>query len=299
MPRQTKYYRNQSFPDWISSLSKNGFFKSERVVGRTTYSLNTPLQIILKQEVVERIKKRYNPNYEIGGILLAEPTLIGDEKVLSINHVRFIENLSKNDRASPLKYRAKGNQRSHIDKCLRGRKDNIRYIPIWFHSHPRQETNNISEYLITFFNMSTSEGDKKSATRMIIYEMQTEKNYEVTFKFPSALVIVSKENYFFIGVYGGLIAPDDFRGYIQRLLNQTTKDLINWVDSSDSFWGKIAGIIGAIGTGFLSIESNNPIYRALAAQAAIAIKDQKTDHNYFSFSKNNEVKILLPPFNSE
>lgn len=144
--------------------------------------------------------------------------------------------------------------------------------------------------------MSTSDADKKSATREITYEVDfhDNKRSKITFKFPSALAIVSIESYLFIGIYGGLIAPDDFRTYIQKLLNQSTKDVINWGGSSDSFWEFLASAIAA-GLGVLSTDSNNPLLRALAAQAALLVKDQKTDHNYFSICKDDgELKIIIP-----
>jgi hypothetical protein len=292
---QIKYYRNQHFLDWITNLSKDGFLKPINYNTTTTYSLNAPLQIRLQKKAIERLKRRYKPDCEIGGILLAEPMIICNERMLSIAHIRFIENLSKNDQTRPLKYSASGDHRVHMDRCLCGRKDNTHYIPIWFHSHPRQQTSNLSEFMVTFFNMSTSDADKKSATRCITYEVKAETAYEVSFKFPSALVIFSKEGYFFIGLYGGSIAPDDFKEYMRRLLNKTTKDMINWAGSSDNFWEGLLGIIGAIGTGLLSVETNNPIFRALAAQTALTIKDQNTDRNYFSLSKDIEdIRIAIP-----
>jgi hypothetical protein len=278
----------------MNELAEDNFFKVEKNEDKSIYSLKAPLQVKIDPIVVQRIKRRYKPNREMGGILLAEPTLIGEDRILTIKHVRFIANQSKTPEKQ---YQKKGDQQTHLDKCLCGRKDNKRYIPICFHSHPRQSNGDISELLMTFFEMSTSDADKKNATREITYEVDfhNSKKSKIAFKFPSALTIVSIESYLFIGIYGGLIAPDDFKAYIQKLLNQSTKEVISWGGNSDSFWSFLASAIAAVGLGTLSTDSNNPLLRALAAQAALLVKDQKTDHNYFSLCKNNsELKIMIP-----
>jgi hypothetical protein len=283
-----------NFWDWMNRLTEDNFFNVENSNDKSVYFLKAPMQIKVDPEVIQRIKRRYKPNREIGGILLAEPTMIGEDRILAVKHIRFIKNQSKTPEKQ---YQKRGDQKMHLHKCLCGRKDNKRYIPICFHSHPRQSTGNVSELLMTFLAMSTSDADKKNATREITYEVDFHdgKTSKIAFKFPSALAIVSIESYLFIGIYGGLIAPDDFKAYIQKLLSRSTKDVINWGGNSDSFWAFLASTIAAVGLGVLSTGSNNPLLRALAAQTALLVKDQKTDHNYFSICKDaGELKIIIP-----
>lgn len=124
--------------------------KVEKTDDKSIYSLKAPLQIKVDSNIVQRIKRRYKTNREIGGILLAEPALIGEARILAVKHIRFIENQSKTPERQ---YQAKGDHKLQLHKCLCGRKDNIRYVPIWFHSHPLQGNGNISEFLMTFFDV--------------------------------------------------------------------------------------------------------------------------------------------------
>lgn len=281
-----KHYKYGSFWKWQNKLVKENFLKTQSISEtKDIYSLKPPLQILITSQAVERLKRRYKPDREIGGILLAEPVQIGTVKTLLIDHVRFIRNVSKD----PGEYQAIGDRTEHMHRCLTGTKDGVRYFPIWFHSHPRKSID-LPELIMAFFQMDTSERDKRLATWKITYSSDTKY---ITHGFPSALVVVTHDNKMFMGLYGGFIAPDDFRVYVQKLLGKSMEEIVNWGLKGDSILRNIAGILGGLGIGFVGA-INGPVFRALAAQIAIVRKELDADPNYFAISENHDLRIVIP-----
>jgi len=287
-PTHIKHYKYRNFWEWQNKLVKEGVLKIHSASEtRDIYSLKPPLQILITSQVVERVKRRYKPDWEIGGILLAEPILTGSANTLLIDHLRFIRNVSKD----PGKYQARGDRTQHMHQCLRGTKIGVRYFPIWFHSHPRK-SKDLHESIMAFFEMGTSDADKRAATHKITYSTDTK---HLTFAFPSALVVVTYDDKTFVGVYGGFITPDDFRKYVQKLLGKSMEAIINWGLKGESIWGTIAGILGGLAVGFVGAGAiSHPVFRALATQIAIVRKELDADPNYFAVSENHDLRIIIP-----
>ena len=142
--------------------------------------------------------------------------------------------------------------------------------------------------------MSTSDADKATATEKITYSLNTEHR---TFTFPSALILVTYDDEAFVGIYGGYLAPDDFRVYVQELLGKSAKEMVEWGLEGESIWRKIAGILGGVSIGVIGAMANHPSLRALANQIALVRKKMDADPNYFSISKDQDLKIIIPePF---
>jgi hypothetical protein len=284
--KHIRHYRYRNFWEWQNKLVKEGFLKIHSASEtRALYSLKPPLQILIASQVVERVKQRYKPDREIGGILLAEPVKIGIENMLLIDHLRFIRNVSKD----PRNYQARGDRTQHMHRCLMGTKNCVRYFPIWFHSHPRK-SKDLPESIMAFFEMGTSDADKRMATRKIAYSHNA--NY-LTFAFPSALVVVTQDDKTFVGVYGGFITPEDFREYVQKLLGKSMEAIISWSLKGESIWRMIAGILGGLSIGFVGAISHSG-FRALATQIAIVRKELDADPNYFAVSENHDLRIIIP-----
>jgi len=93
-----------------------------------------------------------------------------------------------------------------MHKGLIGTKGGKRYFPIPFHSHPRHEGDRMY-FIRDFLQLSTSEADKKSASKVLRYD-----TISITLIIPSALIYVIEDG-LFLGFYGDKIAPDDFREY--------------------------------------------------------------------------------------
>jgi len=282
-------FRSDTILTWLNILLKENLLRLHpSSQTESLYSLKPPLHITMKSAVVLKLKKRYRSGREMGGILLAEPFKSDSSNSLLINRVRFIRNISKDDG----KYQARGDQIEHMHKCLVGTKKGNRYLPVWFHSHPTK-SKDLNDVVMAYFGMTVSEGDKTLATRRITYRSDTK---HITLALPSALLLVTYEGELFIGFHGGYIAPEDFREYIRALLGKTAKDIFEWGFEGESVWRKIAGLLGSFAVGIASAGTSvtDPLLTGLANQIAIIRKQMDGDPNYFSTTKEDDLKIIIP-----
>jgi len=284
-----KRFRSHTILSWLNRLLKEDLLEPHSSSQtEDVYSLKPPLHIIIKSALVSKLKKRYRTHREMGGILLAEPFKFNSSNGLLINRVRFIRNISKDNG----RYQARGDQIEHMHRCLVGTKRGNRYLPVWFHSHPTK-SKDLDDLVMTFFGMTTSEPDKAVATRKISYQSDTK---HITLALPSALMLVTYEGELFIGFYGGYVAPEDFREYVRALLGKTAKKIFQWGFEGESVWRKIAGLLGSVAVGIASAGTSviDPLLTGLANQIAITRKQMDGDPNYFSTSKEEDLKIIIP-----
>lgn len=214
--------------NWKTKLDQIGFLKEWQKddllqTQNKIYLLKTPFLITIHEEVVEEIYRSYNSHLEIGGVMLAAPTLKNGTKFLEVGRVVFLKNLSRTPQKSFYRPNFKKDllniweNNSKIDRKL--------YVPIWFHSHPAINTNNILQIQTL---IATSEADQK-------FSLEKVKINEFDFLVPNALIVKTKivGSQLIIGFYGGGITPTDFEQYIMELtgegLGELWVNLSNWV----------------------------------------------------------------------
>lgn len=219
---------------WEIKLNEMGFLREWNIsIHKRLHTLKPPLKIRFSNKVVEKIREKYRPRFEIGGILLARPTLKNGDRTLEVKKVVFLRNLSPTPEKS-----------FHFDKreALRLWKENSEtdkeyYIPIHFHSHPFidiDRLSNVHSIIPSLAPLTTSEKDQKTSLGLDI------KIKEVDFLIPSALVVKSElvKKRTVIGFYGGGITPTNFGEYMIKLTGQTIKetwDMVKaWVDEDPS-----------------------------------------------------------------
>ena len=254
--------------------------------GNAIYVLRTPVIVKITAKVIEKLKSRYNPKCEIGGTLLAEPIFIDGEKTLQIEKVKFLKNVSKKPQSSYLMKDEIG----IMHRGLMGTKGGKRYFPIAFHSHPRHEEDEM-HFVRDFLQLSTSEADKKSASKVLSYN-----TVGMTLVFPSALIYVIDDS-LFLGFYGGKIAPDDFKEYMRRLAGKSVEEIIDGVIQwADTGWKKAiafaGGVLGVISFAFLA--SNPEILQAFINEIAVHHISSDDIPTYFVLTKRGEAKISIP-----
>lgn len=285
---RVKHFRFDNFFDWFNTFIKVGLLKPGGDELSNTYYLNTPLQFLFKQKVVTSLQRRYKPDFEIGGILLAEPVRMGSRKILLVNGVRHIRNVSGNPR-SYLPRAESWNK--YVRSCFEGTKNRKRYLPIRFHTHLRG-TDELMEMLMTYFKMSTSAADKKAASKTFNFQLGDDS---IRLVLPSCLCIVAETGEVFLGVYGCNVAPNDFTQYSEKILGKTMKDAVKWGTESESILQNILGIIAGIGVGFISIGLRKKNYlRSLAMLITMTRKEYAADNNYFTMAKKGDIIIDIP-----
>lgn len=252
----------------------------------TAYVLRTPVIVQTATKVIEKLKSKYNPKYEIGGILLAEPIFIDGEKTLQIENVRFLKNVSKKPQSS---YLGK-DEISVMHRGLMGTKGGKRYFPIPFHSHPQHEEDK-TYFVRDFLQLSTSEADKKSASKFLRYD-----TIGITLIFPSALIYVIDDG-LFLGFYGGKISPDDFREYMCKLAGTSAQEIIEGVIQwADTGWKRAiavaGGVLGAIS--FALLASHPQVLQAFINEIAVYHKSSDEIPTYFALTKTGDARISIP-----
>lgn len=83
-------------------LNKMGFLReSHEGIPKKIYTLKPPLRLRFFEKVIEKITKYFHPKFEVGGILLAKPTLKNGVKILEVKKVIFLRNLSSTPERVP------------------------------------------------------------------------------------------------------------------------------------------------------------------------------------------------------
>lgn len=273
---------------WITQLINRSFFISGEK--KNHYLLNKPTKLIITEKVIECLKERYNPKVEKGGLLLSEFSC--HERTLFINYVRFVKNVSEN----PRKYRPQSEiYNGIIETCFNGTLNKI-YLPIHFHTHPREyseEVPYVYNFIKTYVNMCTSPKDKKNATKKHVLPYL---NKNIILNIPSILILVTKFNETFLGVYGGKVAPEDFTEYIGKLLGENVKEAEVLLKNSETTLEKAIGFFLTVFYEFtkMGYKSDISLFRALGTKASILRKQNNADHNYFTLADNDDAVIVIP-----
>lgn len=287
------------FGEFFNSLYVNGIIEPTNQIGFTgitSYALSTPFEIHISMAASDRLRKRYRPDREIGGLLLAEPIKGANGKVLFVDNVNFIKNISSKPESS---YLPMGNRQEYMHNYLAGVQRGKYYIPIWFHSHPVQDPN-ISKSVMSYFELMNSEQDMKIATKEITYEVLRK-----SLSFPSALVLVTADKELFVGIYGGRIAPTDLRQAVVEILGYQAGDLVMaslklGFEEGASNWQKLWGILLAIGSAaFAMIDTaglytNDPKTVAAINRLALNLQGSLKERRYLGISKKGELHISIP-----
>ncbi len=275
-----------------------GFLReSHEGIPKKVYTLKPPLRLRFSEKVVEKITKYFHPKFEVGGILLAKPTLKNGVKILEVKKVIFLRNFSSTperefrfDRSEIFRV---WKENSEVDKEY--------YVPIHFHSHPLIDLKEPSDIRSIFAALAPLTSSKKDQEASLDLDMKME---EASFLIPSALVvkseIVGKD--IVIGFYGGGITPTDFTEYMVNLTGQTMKEtwdmLKAWVkEDSNRIWILIIlGLILCIPV-VLRPKQTIPvifvIFIILLASQAIPL--MKQEGKYFSILKRG-LTIEIPEY---
>lgn len=189
----------------FEQLMKNGFLEFVTIKQKEVLRLKPPFILRFEPSVNQKIFNNLPHRVESGGVLSCRPILKGIERILNIERADFIKNVSRNPYNS-YKPRRKDWYKTMSEIVFRNR-----LLPIEFHSHPiskRKPNKNFFEYLS---QMGASTPDQLLSEPIIQFE-----NYSIVV--PQAILIKdTRSTSFFVGIYGGLIAPKDFEPMIVKL----------------------------------------------------------------------------------
>lgn len=284
----------------LKDLVSAGILKPMR--DQRVYLLQTPVIIEFSERITEEILSNYNPDCEIGGVILTEPKSLNGNRVLSAGKIIFLENLS----ATPQRQFSRPNIVSDIQSVWEdhSKKDQRLYLPIFFHSHPTvslDEMDNLSNLIFGLAPLKTSVADQQFSLSAEI-SINDDK-----FRAPNALIVRSEigGQRTLIGFYGGGITPLDFGKYLFKLTGKTMKELgkglRGWIEEDPT---RMWILLFLVGLGTLPIvlfpKQAIPLYLALIiilfGSQIIPISVQETDGlpNYFATIKKEGILVRIP-----
>lgn len=184
----------------IAELVKAGYLKETVTEGRKTFILKTPMQVVLKANVLQRLQKAYPPHEETGGILYAYP-VAGS---LIISQFSVLPNQLVGD-ARKTAYQPAGSA-IEINQALE-----LGALPIRFHSHPVEIYENpYDNQPLTFFQ-KTSNADRHNSYIPITVDQQL-------LVLPNGLLSANDragtDIRFYL--YGGLVTPDSLQALLSN-----------------------------------------------------------------------------------
>ena len=84
-----------STESWKTKLNRMGFLtERDKDVPKKVCTLRPPLKLRFSKKAIEQIRERYHPEFEVGGLMLAKPTLEDGDGILEVEEVIFLKNLS-------------------------------------------------------------------------------------------------------------------------------------------------------------------------------------------------------------
>ena len=290
-----KSYYSNNLKNWFTDLKKDNIVQTINENGKEIYCFTTPFLIRIRKSVITKLKKEYDPKVEKGGILLGKPLRENMKKVLEICEVVFVKNISENT------YHSYRPSRNDFEETLsysfhRGNRKLI-YYPIFFHTHPTFDYREPYQLMKYFLQVGTSEADQKSSRMVITIG-------SINIALPDALIVSNQEfgGQFFIGFYGGHIAPEDFSEYMIELTGKSIAEVLeilrNWADTpTKKFLLIIIGItLGAVSIYY--IRHTIPILIIMLSTNVIPLSQSSIEETpkYFAQVKNDEVMIQIPEY---
>jgi hypothetical protein len=273
-------------------MEKNHFLQLTKYHRRKNIlTLKTPFLFNLPQSVTRKLMLEYNPNREIGGVLFVEPICIIKQKVLVIRKVKILRNISD----QPQRQYSAGTKLTEVmDEALKGNKDGLRFFPIFFHSHPQHQNGGDPYHIINeFIALETSDADKKLVSYVLSYE-----TLGISLRLPHAL-ICKTDSELFIGFYGGSIAPNDFREYMEKLTGKTVAEInsiiLNWAKEGKKWWKIALAIAGAFLTSLsYAVASSYPPALYAAVMEILRKRTPDQQQTYFTLTNGKEVNVYIP-----
>jgi len=289
------------YSDWAAKLASTDFFEEQITQeGEKVVRLKTPLLIHFSAEAVNQIRARYDPEFEVGGVLLATPEIQRDNRILDVKKVVVLKNLSPTPDSSF--------HRPHLIKDVlnvwrRNCSHNEYYVPISFHSHARVEfdrTGDMTRVMHALSPVRTSKQDQEFSGLKRI------KIGRIGFMIPSALLLQSKigDEKTIIGFYAGGIAPIDFSEFISKLTGKTVQEILELLSDWFKEDPNRKWILVPLSVFFLIPLILYPkqmlillliVLMLMASQlTALSIQEGESLPNYFGILKKEGLTIFIP-----
>jgi hypothetical protein len=287
--QKKKVYDEEILSRYLNYLIDQKFIRTFFTTAGNYHRLHSPSKFEFPTAKIDLLTRAYLPGEEKGGLFLFRPEWKDSTLLMVLEEVVFLENTSHNP-GDEFCYNIDAFNRE-MTRAL-----HYRLLPCFFHSHPTAAADIIDEHHEYYFQMDTSYADK-IATQATIFPGL------FNLRLPEFLVIANgiTKSGLFIGIYGGLIAPLDFKERKKQLTDQFQKmvveDISGWVSKPN---GRL--LASAVGLGLLVLAWNNPkqikptlrLIRAVTPQIAYTTDQSNI---FLGISYGSAMSINVPPIN--
>ena len=260
------------------------------------FAINTPSVFKILPNVLARLKDKYDPHKEKGGIMLARPIHAKDrnEKYFEVYDLVFLENIMPKDQQENNYMFDEEDLQIALQHSFSKKTDKRISYPIVFHTHPTINESNFGRMLKYYSEIVTSPDDQNMANMVRRYK-------KTDFAIPNALVVINPklQGQFFIGFFGGYIAPECFEDYMKNLTGKTLKEIyqsiVDW--SGDDNVKKVLLSVGAVvllGLGIYNAKNVIPFVILLFVSNVIPLTvSYMKEVNYFKQVLDVEKAVLI------
>lgn len=275
--------------NWLLKLKESGILTTGQKDGKEFLHLKTPCKIHISEEVTKLLRTTYDPQKELGGMLIAIPKHQNGETFLEVNSVVFVKNVSETPTTT---YRPDADEWRAVIKNTFDNKEE-KTFPIQFHTHPTHSNNLVNEMLNYVYQANTSEQDQKVS------------NYgytvgDLNIILPDCLVLCNGKiaDKMFVGFYNGLIAPIEFESHrkeeISKAMEKVFESVSEWAKKNNNGALLIGGSILFLFLLFRFPKAILPMLFMLSVTIPSLINSTKDRPQYFAQVGEGNVTIEIP-----
>lgn|GEM_PF-6695832 len=281
-----------AFADWVAG----GFLEPTVVNGQAGLRIATPVVVTCTGEVASRILKVTPVKTEGGGLLGCRPVQAGMTRRLVIEEVVAVKNIS----VTPWKTFAYDDK--EFSAALRELVYTKGLIPFQFHTHPVAGKDASQRHIEYYWQMGSSRSDQALACPVWEFGVHA-------FALPQVILIrdALSDSGFFMGVYGGDVAPVDFGHSMAasgaELMTSWVGSVVDWFrDPNANKKAKDWATLGLIALGIIGLAKPKAILLVLGTAAVgmartIPLAESQTGKPMPHFgmaSAASGIQILLP-----
>ncbi len=276
-----------SYYNWLLELREQDILTESEFQNENVLHLKTPCQVVLSEDANKTLQDNYDPNFEKGGVLVAYPSIVDGNTVLTISEIVYLTNVTENPERQ---YRPDDQEY----KMVLQRAANDSFLPIRFHTHPTTGENPMSEMFNYIFQSNTSKQDQLVSNNPL--RVKGKK-----LLLPRSLMLSSgkSKRQMFIGFYNGLIAPIEFSSHREEEIENAMDDLMTkvgeWADEGNNGWILAGGAL-VVSVLIYKYPKIIPILGLLIAMAPMFVNgEHKENPKYFAqLSESKTTTILFP-----
>ena len=281
----------------LASLIHAGALNTFTVDQKECYRISTTAKFIIPSVLINEIKEEYDSEFEKGGMILFEPPS-DSRKIWLAKELIFIDNRSGEPNCEYVMDKA-SEKKSLKLSCEK------RLLPFYFHTHPTKSNNVLFEAMNYQNQQGTSINDQMYSLQSIGINGRHVDIGGKQLRLPDILIVGNGTRCqdVFVGLYNGLICPTSFTQHQEKIMEDVTKNAINWIQENVDTTPKkiiasIAAVLGVVLI-FKYYKVAFPLFVVGSIAARQAVLSMQSENHFFGISHGEELSITIPEIDDE